>query len=329
MPKSRQSGLGPLTVRAAVLGAALIAAQSVQAQTTMTLPLYGDGTTGVNAIIDWGDPAANETCPRVVTTEGQVSCTYPAAAGAPPYQIRVSGTVPRFGNGDLGYPNADRITRLVRFGDVGLTSLAGAFRGAERLTQVAADFPDTVTNISYMFKGAVSLDDTNVRNWGMRTRNVTSMLGTFQDALSFSRELDTWCVNRISDTSAVNGFREKTIDGGEITQIRNRLGQMGDTLTSEMKLTAEKEPRWGQCGLSIAATAPAPVQAGAPFSLDLRSRVSLWANAPAEANINAVTFQVTAGSLPPGMTLNTTTGLISGTPTSPGTYTFTVQARQD
>jgi hypothetical protein len=295
----------------------------------MTLPLYGDGTTGVNAIIDWGDPAANASCPRVVTTEGQVSCTYPAEAGAPPYQIRVSGTVPRFGNGDAGYPNADRITRLVRFGDVGLTSLAGAFRGAERLTQVAADFPDTVTNISYMFKGAVSLDDANVRNWGMRTRNVTNMVGTFQDALSFSRELDTWCVKRISDLSAVSAFRDKTIDGGSLTQIRNRLGQMGSALTDEMKLTQEKEPRWGQCGLSIAASAPPAAPAGAAYSLDVRSRLSLWANAPAEANINAVTFEIAAGSLPPGMTLNPTTGLISGTPTTPGTYNFTVRAAQN
>jgi len=307
----------------------LLAAPAAHAQTTMTLPLYGDGVTGVNAIIDWGDAAANASCQRVVTTAGQVSCTYPVGAGAPPYQIRISGTVPRFGNGDTGYANADRITRVVRFGDVGLTSLSGAFRGAERLTQVAADFPETVTNISHMFSGAVSLDDTNIRNWGMRTKNVTSMLSTFQNALSFSQGLDTWCAKRIATADTAVGFRTKTYDDGSLTQIRTRLGHTEQTLDGTMKMTAEKEPRWGQCGLSIAGSAPPQAETGTPYSLNIKSRASLWANAPADANIDAVTYLVTAGTLPPGVALNAATGIISGTPTTPGIYTFTVQARQD
>ncbi len=38
------------------------------------------------------------------------------------------------------------------------------------------------------------------------------------------------------------------------------------------------------------------------------------------------TYEVTSGVLPPGLTLNTTTGVISGTPTSGGSYTFTITA---
>lgn len=37
-----------------------------------------------------------------------------------------------------------------------------------------------------------------------------------------------------------------------------------------------------------------------------------------------MTFNVTNGTLPPGLTLNDTTGNISGTPTTPGTYTLTI-----
>ncbi len=37
------------------------------------------------------------------------------------------------------------------------------------------------------------------------------------------------------------------------------------------------------------------------------------------------TFSTVSGTLPPGLTLNTTTGVLSGTPTSPGDYAFTVK----
>jgi uncharacterized protein (TIGR03437 family) len=45
----------------------------------------------------------------------------------------------------------------------------------------------------------------------------------------------------------------------------------------------------------------------------------------ATGGVPPYTFAVTTGSLPPGVTLDTT-GMISGTPTSSGTYTFTVTA---
>jgi len=40
----------------------------------------------------------------------------------------------------------------------------------------------------------------------------------------------------------------------------------------------------------------------------------------------AITWTVSAGALPGGLTLNGTTGAITGTPSTPGTFTFTVQA---
>src|SRR5262249_21657268 len=40
----------------------------------------------------------------------------------------------------------------------------------------------------------------------------------------------------------------------------------------------------------------------------------------------APTFAIDSGTLPPGVRLNPTNGVVSGTPTTAGTFTFTVQA---
>lgn len=304
-----------------LLTAPVASAQSVANQ--VTLPLKGE----VDVVIDWGSANANATCTRKVqgTDPAPVSCTYDAALdGAGPFNVRISGSYEQFGNGDTGYPNADKITRVTRFGSVGLTSLSGAFNGAERLTSVPADLPETVTDLSFTFKGAVLFNDENVRNWGMRTRNVTNMTGTFEDALLFSRDLDTWCMKNLSAPPA--RFTGVQMSASKRNEVSTRVGQ---ALPSEASLTQEKEPLWGQCGVTFDATPPAAAQAGAAYSLDLRSRATLWSNAPGTADRDNLTFSVVSGSLPNGLSLNASTGVISGTPDTPGTYNFTIRAVQN
>jgi uncharacterized protein (TIGR03437 family) len=78
---------------------------------------------------------------------------------------------------------------------------------------------------------------------------------------------------------------------------------------------------------AITNTSPLPAATvGTAYSEQLQTAnaegtVNWYINCPPNANCNP------GGPLPAaGLTLNGTTGLISGTPTSPGTYTFTVQA---
>ena len=46
---------------------------------------------------------------------------------------------------------------------------------------------------------------------------------------------------------------------------------------------------------------------------------------PVLGGVYPLTFAITAGSLPPGLTLDTTTGIVSGTPTTPGAFWFTIE----
>ena len=46
---------------------------------------------------------------------------------------------------------------------------------------------------------------------------------------------------------------------------------------------------------------------------------------PSGGGLGTLTYSISAGSLPPGLSLNSATGTASGIPTSAGTFTFTVQ----
>src|SRR5689334_16540129 len=67
---------------------------------------------------------------------------------------------------------------------------------------------------------------------------------------------------------------------------------------------------------AIATTALPPASIGAPYSTTLQT----------SGTASNTTWEITAGSLPAGLTLSPTTGVISGTPTAGGSSTFTVKA---
>src|SRR5690606_12335519 len=57
--------------------------------------------------------------------------------------------------------------------------------------------------------------------------------------------------------------------------------------------------------------------------------VSYTATITATGGTGTVSYAITAGALPAGLSLNSTTGVISGTPTTAGDYSFTVTATYD
>ena len=114
------------------------------------LGLWGE----VDVQVDWGDGSTNN-----VSAAGPFPHTY-AMSGE--YTITVSGLLTGFGQipSDDGLPlNGAHYLRAVRsFGELGITSLSLAFWGSTNLIDVPATLPATVTDMSYMFSGASSFD---------------------------------------------------------------------------------------------------------------------------------------------------------------------------
>ncbi len=77
-----------------------------------------------------------------------------------------------------------------------------------------------------------------------------------------------------------------------------------------------------QCALFVVGS-PVNLDCGSCGSSKATVGVTYTSKLTVSGGKAAYTFSILSGSLPPGMTLNTTTGTISGSPTTAGTYTFT------
>ena len=153
---------------------------------TATLPLRGEV---VDVVIDWDEGATD--CPVAVRTAQDVRCTYAVDDDGAPATKTITVTarpeegpaLDQFGSGDEPSPDAGALREVKSFGDVGLTSLSGAFHGATNLERVPATLPGTVRDLSYAFKGATGFNQ-NLSTWDVSQVDV--MTGTFQGARSFN-----------------------------------------------------------------------------------------------------------------------------------------------
>jgi hypothetical protein len=121
---------------------------------SITLPLYGPS---LNVTVVW-----NDTTDSDYTTTGDKSHSYTSAGT---YQVYIIGTLKQFGNGSITYLNHERLLSVISFGEIGLTSLSGAFLDATSLTSVPTSLPTTtnITDLSYTFTGATNFNS-NISN---------------------------------------------------------------------------------------------------------------------------------------------------------------------
>ena len=212
-----------------------------------------------------------------------------------------------------------------------VTAMNQMFAGATSFNQNISGWNTTnVTSMGEMFVNATSFNQ-NIGSWN--TTNVTNMFQMFINATAFNQNLASWNIGSVTTMALMlnnSGLSVANYDAtliGWAAQTRSNitLGAAGlryctgaaarATLTGALR-------NWTIIGdaplLSITNTTSVNGIVGTAYTL----------NAAATGNTSALTYSVSP-TLPLGLSLNTSTGLISGTPTTAtASNTYTVTASQ-
>ncbi len=151
--------------------------------TTIALPLMGT----VAVTVDWGDGNQSE-----VTSPGLIEHTYDDEGE---YTVGITGQLQWFGS-NASYDHAEKLIKVTSFGNLEMTSLSGAFWGAENLTQVPDNLPVSVTSLSNMFREASAFNQ-DIGEWDVG--NVTNMGSMFNIASAFNQDIGGWDVGSVTN----------------------------------------------------------------------------------------------------------------------------------
>ena len=177
---------------------------NVPAGQVVTIPLTtGSGIVATDTIVWNGGVSLQITNDPSYTNTTGITTTITAVISV------LTGSIVRLG-GTTSWSGAEYLTKVeaadtspyTTWGLNGVTSLSQAFMGCTNLTSVPLQIPASVTDISEIFSGASSFDQ-SISPW--ITSNVVNMSGVFANATAFNRPIGTWDVTSVTNMS--NMFR--------------------------------------------------------------------------------------------------------------------------
>lgn len=177
------------------------------------------------------------------------------------------------------------------------------FTGTITLTGTSTDVWVFQVGRDMTFSGSVVLAGT------AQACNVFWQVGRSATIASGSRFVGTLIAS--ADVTLVSGA---TVDG-RIISLNSSLTTDGNTVSGPSCLAAP--PPCPVVTLSPVAGALPPGTVGTAYSQSISA---------SDGNETGFTFLRASGAFPPGLTINASTGVISGMPTTPGNFTFTITA---
>ena len=184
----------------------------------MQLPLRGI----TDVTVEWGDGTyTTHTANYPQSPTNSIIHTYSSPGN---YTIAILGKTEQFGDNDQEDIDrrvySEKITKVLSFGDLGLTSLESAFSGAVNLTQVPSYLPPTVNNLSKSFADAIIFNDSNISSWDVSS--VTNMRRMFYRADLFNQPLGNWNTESLQVASAMfaeTGAFNQSLANWDITNV--------------------------------------------------------------------------------------------------------------
>ena len=188
-----------ITVTVADSATAFVTTWQVAAGGSVTIP--ATGTYGIH----WGDGMAD------AAVTGTQTHTYDDAGT---YAVAVTGGLEGINLGQNTTANAAKLQSIGQWGDIGWTTMEGAFQGASSMVYNATDAPDLsgVTNMTGMFGGATAFDG-NLSSWDVS--GVTDMANMFLSAENFDGDISSWNVSSVTDMDSM--FSGASVFNGDIT----------------------------------------------------------------------------------------------------------------
>lgn len=276
-----------------------------------------------------GTPTASGSFAFTVTATDSISQT-----GSLAYTMTVAGlitvapnTVP---NGTVGTSYLQQLTATGGTGAISWAVTSGALPGGLALGPTSGAITGTPTgagSFSFTVTATDSLSQAGSRAYSMTVAGVLTIApatvpnGTVGTA--YSQQLTvtggTGAIGWAVTTGALPGGLTLSPTTGLISGTPTAAGTFGFTVTATDSLSQTGTRTYSLQVLNVLTITPATLPNGIEGTQYLQTL-------SAGVGASAVNWTVSAGALPAGLTLGPTNGQIGGTPTTPGSYTFTITA---